>query len=153
LLLCKKIELSLHDERKKMKPIPFNPENDLAPIPFNEDHLHLAQNMKKSGLEWKPHVGCFVWDAEKHIEAESPFPLRVYFILSLPRFISGFGSLENVAQKLVWLPTWHQARLIASRLGVDNDRIVSIWTPDLLPTPGEELYVIYRLIIEKLQFH
>ena len=61
-----------------MKPIPFNPENDLAPIPFNENHLHLAYKMKKIGLQWKPHVGCFVWDAEKQIEAESPFPLRVY---------------------------------------------------------------------------
>jgi hypothetical protein len=136
-----------------MKPLPFNPENDLAPIPFNEDHLHLAYKMKKSGLQWKPHVGCFVWDAEKQIEAESPFPLRVYFILSLPRFISIFGSLENVAEKLVWLPTWHQARLIANGLGVDNSKIAGLWTSESTPAPGEELHAIYGLIIEKLQPH
>jgi hypothetical protein len=134
-----------------MKPIPFNPENDMPPIPFNEDHLHLAHKMKKSGLHWKPHLGCFVWDVENLIEAESPFPLRVYFILSLPRFISIFGSLENVAEKLVWLPTWHQARLIADRLGVDNSKIADLWHPESLHTPGEELYGIYRLIIEKLR--
>ena len=59
-----------------MKPIPFDPATDMAPIPFDQNHLELARQLKQAGLEWKPHVGCFVWDHEKHIEADSPFPLR-----------------------------------------------------------------------------
>lgn len=134
-----------------MKPIPFNPETDIAPIPFNKIHLDLALDMKQWGLKWKPHVGCFVWDPDKHIETDSPFPLSVYFILSLPRFISIFGSPEAVAEKLVWLPTWHQARLIAARLGIAQNRIADLWTSGPLPTPGEDLSAIYLLILEKLQ--
>ena len=106
-----------------MKTIPFNPAMDMAPIPFDQKHLQLAREMKKCGLAWKPHVGCFVWDYDEHIEAESPSPMRVYFILSLPRFISIFGSLEAIEDKLVWLPTWHQALLLAMRLGVRREDV------------------------------
>jgi len=133
-----------------MTPIPFNPTTDIAPIPFDQDHLELAREMKQLGLAWKPHVGCFVWDHEELIEAASPFPLRVCFILSLPRFISIFGSLEAVADKLVWLPTWHQARLIAMQLGVDPKDISGIWAADSLPASGEELLAMYRLIQNRL---
>jgi hypothetical protein len=133
-----------------VKPIAFNPATDAAPIPFEETHLELARQMKKRGLAWKPHVGCFLWDPEAHIEAESPFPMRIYFVLSLPRFIGIFGSLEAVADKLVWLPTWHQARLLALQLGVETERIVGLWSSDPLPPPGQELAGIYRLILEAL---
>ena len=133
-----------------MKPILFNTANDLAPIPFEEKHLQLARKMKDRGLCWKPHVGCFVWDPSEHIEADSPFPLRVYFILSLPRFIDIFGSHEEVAEKLVWLPTWHQARLLAQQLDVDPDTISGLWKPESVPPPGEELAGIYRMILEAL---
>jgi hypothetical protein len=133
-----------------MKPIPFDPAIDIAPTPFDQEHLQLSREMKQCGLAWKPHVGCFVWDYEEYIEAKSPFPLRVYFILSLPRFISIFGSLEDVADKLVWLPTWHQARLLAMRLGVDQQKVSGLWSPESTPSPGDELLGIYRLIMEKL---
>jgi hypothetical protein len=59
----------------------FNAEKDLAPMPFNIDICHLALAMKKSGLIWRPHVGCFVWDPNKFIKPASPFPSRIYFIL------------------------------------------------------------------------
>jgi hypothetical protein len=133
-----------------MKPIPFNPAVDMAPIPFDGKHLELAREMKQRGLVWTPHVGCFVWDHEKHIQPESPFPMRVYFILSLPRFISIFGSSEAVAEKLVWLPTWHQARLLAVRLGVGQTQLSGIWSSGLTPSPGEDLLEMYRLILEAL---
>jgi len=134
-----------------MKPIPFNEATDMAPLPFLQAHLELARALKDHGLPWKPHVGCFVWDHEGHIEAQSPFPLRVYFILSLPRFISIFGSLDAVAQKLVWVPTWHQARLLAAHLGVDAMEIANIWSPKSRVPAGEELLGMYRLILKKLQ--
>ena len=133
-----------------MKPIPFDPATDVAPIPFEQRHLELARQMKQRGLSWKPHVGCFVWDPQAHIEAESPFPMRVYFILSLPRFVSMFGSPEAVVEKLVWLPTWHQARLMALRLGVDAEKIAGLWLPEAIPAPGEELVGIYQLLLEAL---
>ncbi len=134
-----------------MKPIPFDPKTDIAPIPFDEVHLDLARKMKKSGLQWKPHVGCFVWDPERLIETESPFPLRVYFILSLPRFINIFGSAENVAEKLIWLPTWYQSRLIALRIGIDHTEVTGLYKTESFPAPGDDLSGIYRLILEKLR--
>ena len=133
-----------------MKPIPFDPATDVAPIPFEQPHLQLARRMKQRGLGWKPHVGCFVWDPDAHIEAESPFPMRVYFILSLPRFIDIFDSLEAVADRLVWLPTWHQARLLALQLGVDAEKIAGLLSSSALASPGEELAGLYRLISEAL---
>ena len=131
-----------------MKPIPFNPTTDIAPTPFDEQHLQLAGRLKQRGLPWTPHVGCFVWDPAAHIEADSPFPMRIYFILSLPRFIGIFGSLEEMVDKLVWLPTWHQARLLALRLSVDPQKMTALLSSG--PPPGEELLGLYRLILEAL---
>lgn len=133
-----------------MKPIPFDPATDAAPSPFDKQHLELARRMKQRGLAWKPHVGCFAWDPEGHIEAESPFPLRVYFILSLPRFIGLLGRQEAVADRLVWLPTWHQARRLSMDLGVDHEKISGLWSPETVASPGAELLGIYRLILDAL---
>ncbi len=133
-----------------MKPIPLDPAIHMAPITFSQEHLDLAREMKQRGLTWQPHVGCFVWDYEEHIQTGSPFPLRVYFILSLHRFIKIFGNLEAVADRLLWLPTWHQARQLAALLGVDQERIADLLSPDSPPSPGDELLGIYRLILEAL---
>jgi hypothetical protein len=57
-----------------MKPTPFNPETDFAPIPFHLRHCQVAAELKQAGLPWTPHVGCFVWDRDGHITASSPFP-------------------------------------------------------------------------------
>ncbi|MHC4639967.1 MAG: hypothetical protein ACYTBV_21130 [Planctomycetota bacterium] len=113
-----------------MKPIAFNPENDLAPIPFNKRVCRLAMQMKQLGLPWQTHVGCFVWDPDGFIKADSPFPDQIYFILSLPRFIDIFGTVENIAEKLVWLPTWHQARLLCQKLGLSHNAIADMWQND-----------------------
>ena len=129
-----------------MKPIPFDPKTDLAPVPFQKAHLELARKLKQRGLGWRPHVGCFVWDAQGRIKADSPFPLRIYFILSLPRFIDIFGNMEKVAEELVWLPTWHQARLTAARLGARPQELSRIWSQAAERPPGEELMALYRLI-------
>lgn len=133
-----------------MKPIPFEPATDIAPLPFDQAHLNLARDMKQGGLPWKPHVGCFVWDHDGQIEAKSPFPLQVYFILSLPRFIDIFGSTESVAEQLVWVPTWHQARRLADGFGVAAEAVAGLWTFETAASPGEELLGIYRLILQRL---
>ncbi len=105
-----------------MKPTPFNPQTDLAPVPFEPDVLAAAQDMKREGLEFRPHVGCFVWDPDEVIEATSPFPERVFFILNLGRFEQLLGSVDAIAEKLVWVPTENQARWIIRRLGGDGEK-------------------------------
>ncbi len=123
-----------------MLPVAFNPATDLAPTPFDDELCEKARALKQAGLPWRPHVGCFVWDPDRHIKPASPFPADIYFILSLPRFVDIFGSIEAVRDKLIWLPTWHQARLLCEHFGV---------APAPLPpaaTPTEELKMLYRRI-------
>ena len=134
-----------------MKPIRFNPTDDLAPMPFDEQICRLASDLKNLGLNWQPHVGCFVWDPDSCIKANSPFPGRIYFILSLPRFVDIFGSLAGMVEKLVWLPTWHQARLLCDKLGVSDRDLAQEWHAEKSFCPGEDLRRIYRHIANALQ--
>jgi hypothetical protein len=134
-----------------MTPKRFNPEEDFAPIPFDERICRLAAELKRLGLNWQPHVGCFVWDPEAFIKVDSPFPERIYFILSLPRFVDIFGGVAEIAEKLVWLPTWHQARLLCTQLGVNNQAIADIWRGKQDVAAGGEMLHIYQLLIDTLQ--
>ena len=120
-------------------------------MPFDERICRLAQDIKDLGLKWKPHVGCFVWDPDHHIKPDSPFPGRIYFILSLPRFIDLLGSMEAIVEKLVWLPTWHQARLLCQQMGVSDEAVVNIWQSQIPISAGEELRQIYTLLIGALK--
>ena len=105
----------------------------------------------RRGLPWNPHVGCFVWDPEGLIPADSPFPDRVYFILNLGHFLRLLGTAERVRERLVWLPTWHQARLAAEKLGVDGKALRNIWEGEKTPQPGEELLRLYELLLAALE--
>ena len=134
-----------------MKPIPFNPETDLAPISFSKRQLVLAREMKDGGLPWHPHVGCFVWDVEGIIKADSPFPNQVYFILSLPRFLDIFESREKMREKLIWVPTWHQARLLCRSFGVPDDAIAELWRGSRIKEPGDETCALYELLINTMK--
>jgi hypothetical protein len=133
-----------------MMPIRFDPEKDLPPTPFDERICRLALEMKDLGVNWQPHVGCFVWDPDNWIKPESPFPNRIYFVLSLPRFVEIFESIQEMVRKLVWLPTWHQARLLCMRMGISDDLFKKNLQLSLKPTPTEELLTIYELIINAL---
>ncbi|BBO71332.1 hypothetical protein DSCA_52620 [Desulfosarcina alkanivorans] len=88
------------------------------PIPINDAVLASAQRLKDLGLPWSPHVGCFVWDRDAAIQAPSPFPRRIYFILNMRRFTDIFGSRENMRRQLVWVPTWHQAFQLCRQWGI-----------------------------------
>ena len=134
-----------------MKLIHFDPQTDLAPMAFDHQICRLALQIKNLGVTWQPHVGCFVWDPDKFIAADSPFPQRIYFILSLPRFIDIFGSREAIVQKLVWLPTWHQARLLCRQLNVPDEAVAHIWQSQVSLSAGEEHQKIYELIINALR--
>lgn len=134
-----------------MVPIRFDPEKDLPPTPFDDRICRLSLKMKDLGLNWQPHVGCFVWDPDHRINPESPFPGRIYFVLSLPRFLEIFGSMQEIAQKLVWLPTWHQARLLCMRMGIRDSLLEKSPQSGCTNTPTEELLKIYELIINALR--
>jgi hypothetical protein len=100
-----------------MKPTRFDPSRDLAPLPFGQALCRKALELKTAGLNWIPQVGCFVWDPEETIPAPSPFGQRIYFVLNLNRFLQFYESIETMKEKLVWLPTWYQARLLLRRRG------------------------------------
>jgi hypothetical protein len=134
-----------------MMPIRFDPEKDLPPTPFDDQICRLALEMKNLGLDWQPHVGCFVWDPDNWIKPESPFPGRVYFVLSISRFVEIFGSVDEMAHKLVWLPTWHQACLIWREMRATDGACEKIPLSASDRTPTEELIRIYELIIDTLQ--
>jgi hypothetical protein len=134
-----------------MMPIRFDPEKDLPPTPFDDRICRLALKMKDLGLNWQPHVGCFVWDPDQWIKPESPFPGRIYFVLSLPRFIEIFESIQEMVQKLIWLPTWHQACLLCMRMGISDYNVERSMQPGRTPTPTEELLKIYERIINALR--
>ncbi len=134
-----------------MKSTPFNPETDLAPIPFSDQVCQAAREMKAKGLKWQPHVGCFVWDEQKIIKVSSPFPNRIYFILNLGHFLKRFETIDNIADKLVWLPTWHQAKEIARKIGISDDQIMQRIQRATLQGPEHDLIILYQLITEKLE--
>ena len=68
---------------------------DLEPIPFSSRHCKLAKRLKEKGLDWEPHVGCFVWDENGHISVSSPFPNRIYFIPNLDHFFKSLSSINS----------------------------------------------------------
>jgi hypothetical protein len=129
----------------------FDPEKDLAPIPFDESICMRALEMKRNGLIWRPHVGCFVWDPEEFIKPASPFPGRIYFILSISRFLEIFDSIEEIIEKLVWLPTWHQAMLVCRQLGVLDDISETMRESFRAFSQDKGLFEIYGLILKALK--
>jgi hypothetical protein len=134
-----------------MKPIPFNPDSDLPPIPFDLRHCQAAAKLKDRGLSWTPHVGCFVWDPHEVIRVASPFPGRIYFILNLGRFLKIFGSIEEISNTLIWLPTYHQARLLCERLGVDHQEVSALLASPEHARAGDELLALYTMILKRLE--
>jgi hypothetical protein len=129
---------------------PFNSETDLAPIPFDRRLCKMAAKLKEAGLLWRPHVGCFVWDRDEHIAVASPFPGRIYFILNLGRFLDIFKSIENMTEKLIWLPSWHQARLLCDRHGIDARTISDIHKRQKPASATEEAFSLYETLLEVL---
>jgi hypothetical protein len=104
-----------------VKPTPFDPDSDYEPVPFDEKTLVEAASLRDAGLEFRPHVGCFVWDRDHAMPVDSPFPNRVYFILNLGRFEAILGSRAAIAERLIWLPTETQARQLLRDHGGDAE--------------------------------
>jgi hypothetical protein len=134
-----------------MRPTPFRQDSDLAPIPFGRDHRFAAKRLKEKGLLWHPQVGCFVWDEAGVIEVPSPFPDSIYFVLNLGHFLRRFGTEADMVEKLIWLPTWHQARLICKEMGIGAKEIWKAIGAAGAEPIGNELLLLYDLILRKLE--
>jgi len=113
--------------------------------------LDLALELKTAGLPWEPGVGCFVWDRQGRIASPSPFPKRIYFILSMKRFLSIFDDVAEMKRCLVWLPTWYQARQILQRLQPPGIARFSERPASQPSSPDAELMGLYRSIRQRLQ--
>ncbi len=134
-----------------MQPTPFDPKDDLPPLPFEARHCEAAARLKAAGLIWRPHVGCFAWDRDEHLPVPSPFPRRIYFILNLGHFLRMLGSLEQVQTKLIWLPTWHQARLLAAQKAIPWSAMADLWGQSAELAPGDELLALYDILLQSLK--
>lgn len=128
-----------------------NEKMTVDPIPFDEQLLDLALSLKESGLPWSPQTGCFVWDPHGHIPAPSPFSHRVYFILSMSRFLHIFGDVEHMQDKLVWLPTWYQAMHICIQMGVRRSTTTPNELAEAFLSPKDEMVRLYKVIGKALR--
>ena len=133
-----------------MKPTPFDEGRDIAPTPFSLNHCEAAKKLKERGLPWRPHVGCFVWDEQGFIDVSSPFPNSVYFILNLGRLLQIFHNIEGIVTRLVWLPTWHQARVLCRQFNVSREEIDRALSSEDARTLGQDVLLLYRVLLEKL---
>ncbi|UCH80786.1 MAG: hypothetical protein JSW20_13765 [Nitrospiraceae bacterium] len=110
----------------------------------------MAAELKEAGLPWNPHAGCFVWDRDEQIKVPSPFLGRIYFILNLGRFVEILGPVEQIAEKLVWIPTWHQARELNMKMRVTKADISNIFTDDNNTGPAGEILALYRVLLNTI---
>ena len=134
-----------------MNSTPFDEVKDRAPIPFTREHCMLAEQLKKAGLPWHPHVGCFVWDRDRFIQVSSPFPNRIYFILNMGHFLRLLGTVRDIKRQLIWLPTWYQARLLCVQLGVTDDKIHASRMNEGVRKVEDELSEIYGILLNALK--
>jgi len=132
-----------------MTSTPFNTETDKASIPFTKEACQFAKRSKLADLKWQPHVGCFVWDESNKIKVASPFPNNIYFILNLGHFEKILGSIEEVKNAMIWLPTWHQARLLCNEFDIPHQIVY-----DAISSKGNDVLTdileLYRLILNEL---
>jgi hypothetical protein len=115
-----------------------------SPIPISEDVLELARALNEAGLGWEPQVGSFVWDPLERIQAPSPFPNRVYFVLNIKRFLQIFGSIETMKKELIWIPTSNQLMNVLAKRNIKLE-----WPRSY--DPKKDLISQYRAVLEGLE--
>ncbi len=134
-----------------MQSQPFDEKRDYAPTPFDRRHCEMAARLKEAGLRWWVHVGCFAWDPDGYLGDFTLLPNRVYYLLNLNIFARALGGIDKIHRKLVWLPTWHQTRLLCRENNVPDEAVAAIWSSSVPMGPGDELIALYELLLQKLQ--
>lgn len=117
---------------------------------FSDEELELAQLFKAFGLEWTPCPGMYVLDQSDLIECDSPFQGRVFFILDLKHFLRRAGTLEQLKDRVCWLPTWEQARRLLADMGVPPGPIAQRLIDSRALVDGTERLELYRMIEERI---
>ena len=85
------------------------------------------------------------------IQPNAPLPNRIYLLLNLSYFAKALGGIEEISRKLVWLPTWHQTRLLCRERGVPDEAVAAIWSSSTPMGPGDELIALYELLLDRLR--
>jgi hypothetical protein len=71
--------------------------------------------------------------------------------LNLGHFLRIFGSLEEIVKKLVWLPTYHQARLLCDQFDVHQEKVSAVLASTDNIRVGDELLALYKMILKRLE--
>ncbi|MEC8556195.1 MAG: hypothetical protein VXZ82_14395 [Planctomycetota bacterium] len=119
-------------------------------VRFSGEELDLAQLFKAYGLDWTPEVGHYVLDQSELIECESPFQDRVFFILDLKHFLRRSETIENLKERVCWLPTWEQMRQLLREHDVSDQTVVEHLELTQAIGRGTERLELYRLFEERL---
>lgn len=122
----------------------------MASVNFSVEELELAQLFKAYGLNWVPMVGHYVLDQSDLIECDSPFQDRVFYILDLKHFLRRSETVENLAERMCWLPTWEQARELLLKYGLSNEAVAKHLQTTHAIENGTERLELYRLIEEQI---
>jgi hypothetical protein len=126
---------------------------DFPPIPIEPDVLEGAHRLKRNGLKWEPRVGCFVWDRESILPVPSPFPLNVFFVLSMKRFLQFFDDVGTMEEKLVWIPTIGQALEICRIMEIRPSGLLNSDHQRPTGSARAELLRLFDMILARLQEH
>ncbi len=119
-------------------------------VRFSGEELDLAQLFKAYGLDWTPEVGHYVLDQSELIKCESPFQDRVFFILDLKHFLRRSETIENLKERVCWLPTWEQMRQLLREHDVSDQTVVEHLELTQAIGRGTERLELYRLFEERL---
>ena len=117
---------------------------------FSIPEIELAQLFKAYGLEWTPQCGHYVLDQAQLVQSASPFQPNVYYILDLKHFLRRSGTLEQLKQRMCWLPDWQDARQLLQQLGVSSVTVAQRLIHSRAIENNLERLELYRLIEEQL---
>lgn len=115
---------------------------------FSRRLIELADQFRDGGVPWQPGPGQYVLDREGIVQRESPFQEGVYFILNYPHFVKLAGGPEAFRRRLLWLPTWDQARQLLRDAGVSDAEQEARLLQRGAIAEGNELTCLYEWIAE-----
>lgn len=67
-------------------------------------------------------------------------------MLNVGHFERLLGSKEMIRRRLVWIPTWFQARQLLQKIGITSEEINACHSED----PEQELLNLYTKILNEL---
>jgi uncharacterized protein YjiS (DUF1127 family) len=118
---------------------------------FTDVHIDQARALarndaNRTNLPWTPEPGQFVYDDDRVLPHTSPFQENVFFILDLRHFLRYAESVDELQQRMFWLPTWHDCLSLLHDMGVSRSDIASTLTDRNAIQQGTELDCLYELL-------